>query len=190
MTQRLWYTPGLVVLGLLAFSGSVAHAQTVAPGPYYPMPSWDQTLACTTKATCPRFIVLSNFGGKAVLDRETGLVWEQSPSLERGSWRGAHQLCIGKIVGNRGGWRLPTIQELASLIDPTQPLGLGLPAGHPFSNVQSNIYWSATTAVNAAHIAWAVNFGSSDSVTQTPKDSLAFVNVWCVRGGGGQSVER
>jgi hypothetical protein len=42
-----------------------AVAQTVAAGPYYATPSWDQTLACTASATCPRFIVLSNFNNEA-----------------------------------------------------------------------------------------------------------------------------
>src|SRR5713101_6294178 len=60
---------GLVVLtvGLIV---NQAPAQTTANGPYYATPSWDQTLACTTLATCPRFIVLSNFNNQAVLDRE------------------------------------------------------------------------------------------------------------------------
>ena len=50
-------------------------AQTVANGPYYATPSWDQTLPANT-----RFIVLANFDNQAVLDRETGLVWHRAPS--------------------------------------------------------------------------------------------------------------
>lgn len=51
-----------------------ARAQTTAVGPYYATPSWDQKVQCDTQATCPRFIVLSNWNSEAVLDRETGLV--------------------------------------------------------------------------------------------------------------------
>ncbi len=47
----------------------------VANGPYYATPSWDQSLPVTT-----RFVVLTNFASDAVLDRETGLVWEKAPS--------------------------------------------------------------------------------------------------------------
>lgn len=50
-------------------------AQADSAGSYYPTPSWDQTLPAST-----RFTVLSNFAGAAVLDRNTGLVWEKSPS--------------------------------------------------------------------------------------------------------------
>jgi len=42
--------------------GSVrSDAQTTAAGPYLATPSWDQKLACETPATCPRFVVLSNW---------------------------------------------------------------------------------------------------------------------------------
>jgi hypothetical protein len=67
MKHRLFYTLGLIVLGVVAFATSPAKAQTTAPGPYYATPSWDQTLACTTIATCPRFIVLSNMSSAAVV---------------------------------------------------------------------------------------------------------------------------
>jgi len=75
MKQRVLLTATLVILGTLALTIVLAHAQTTSNGPYYATPSWDQKLQCDTQATCPRFIVLSNWGGAAVLDRETGLVW-------------------------------------------------------------------------------------------------------------------
>src|SRR5712692_129804 len=67
----------------------------------------------------PRFEVLLSYNDQAVLDNETGLVWEQSPGVVRRNWSNAHIHCNQKIVGNRKGFRLPTIQELASLIDPS-----------------------------------------------------------------------
>src|SRR5437660_12527200 len=65
MKHRLLYVFGLVVLGSLWLAAGPAAADAV--GPYYAAPSWDQTLAAST-----RFIVLSNMNGDAVLDRETG----------------------------------------------------------------------------------------------------------------------
>jgi Protein of unknown function (DUF1566) len=84
--------------------------------------------------------------------------------------------CLTKTVANRKGWRLPTVQELASLHD-----GTLLPAGHPFLNVQNDIYWSAsTTAANGPALAWFVSFadGHIANIFKT-----VTYNFWCVRGG-------
>jgi hypothetical protein len=75
MTHKLFCTLTLIALALVGFAANPAGAATTAAGPYYANPSWDQTLPSST-----RFIVLSNMNSAAVLDRETGLVWEQSPS--------------------------------------------------------------------------------------------------------------
>jgi hypothetical protein len=172
---------------MVAFAASPANAQTTANGPYYATPSWDQQLPAST-----RFIVLSNWGGAAVLDRETGLVWEKSPSTTPLHWIGplvegeAVTHCNQLTVGNRKGWRLPTVQELASLVDPTQS-NPSLPLGHPFINVQSSFYWSATTFADDTSVAWGVFFSTGD-VYNVGKGFRSFgfdCFVWCVRGGQG-----
>ena len=127
-----------------------------------------------------RFTVLASFNGQGVLDQETGLIWEQSPDTGSRSWIGAQIFCNQKIVGQRAGWRLPTIQELASLVDPTQA-NPALPVGHPFSNVGLSGSWSATTFVVTTS-AWVVEFFGG-AVFADPKDEPFF--VWCVRGGQG-----
>jgi hypothetical protein len=147
--------------------------------------SWDQQLPAST-----RFVVLSNWidadhpsGGAAVLDRETGLVWEQSPSMTFFVWREAELYCNRLSTGGRLGWRLPTIQELASLVDPSVGSPPALPSGHPFGNVQSFLYWSATTDAFNASDAWDVNFFSG--VVDDGNYKGASRHVWCVRGGQG-----
>jgi hypothetical protein len=113
MKHKLVDTFGIVILGLMGVAAGAANAQTTAPGPYYPIPSWDQKLQCDTQATCPRFVVLSDWGGAAVLDRETGLVWEKSPSTSAADWFAAQAHCIGLKTGGRMGWRLPICANLA-----------------------------------------------------------------------------
>ena len=51
MKQRVWLTATLVILGTLALTTALAHAQTISNGPYYATPSWDQKLQCDTSAT-------------------------------------------------------------------------------------------------------------------------------------------
>lgn len=180
--KHAWlYTIGLLLLGMVTFHTSPAKAATAA-GPYYATPSWDQQLQCDATATCPRFIVLSNWGNAAVLDRETGLVWEQSPSSVTLNWQIAQLVCNNLNKGNRKGWRLPTVQELASLIDPTQA-NPALPSGHPFTNVQSFPYWSATTFDIDTTDAFFVTFLNGLGSTIEKTDTTVF--AWCVRGGQG-----
>jgi hypothetical protein len=188
MKHKLSTTLALVVL-TMAFAAATARAQTVANGPYYAPPAWDQTLPAAT-----RFIVLSNMGSNAVLDRETGLVWEKSPLSPSGAetglrdWLSAQDSCNRKTVGNRKGWRLPTLQELTSLVDgdPANTSSPRLPPGHPFTIVPSFLYWSATAGAKNTSSAWVVTFidGGMASVDR----SLSFF-VWCVRGGQGVDAQ-
>ena len=150
--------------------------------------SWSEQI------TKKRFKVLDDFGGAAVLDNETGLVWEQGPSIETFCWTiSASSPCVGATglvdalshcyqleVGGRKGWRVPTIEELASLVDTSQP-SLTLPADHPF-DVQATPHWSATTNASDASRAWAVGF-STGLVFNPVKTATR--EVWCVRGGQG-----
>jgi Protein of unknown function (DUF1566) len=122
--------------------------------------------------------VLTQFGNAAVFDGETGLVWEQSPETNGQNWLNAQARCNTKTVGNRQGWRLPTLQELASLVKPTVRFGPTLP-GHPFTNVRASIYWSATTAAGNSAIAWFVSFEDA-RVANGLKTDTHF--VWCVLG--------
>lgn len=157
-------------------------AQAASTGKYYAVPSWDQQLKCNTTKACSRFVVLSDWGKAAVLDKETGLVWEQSPSTTTLAWIDAHVHCIQLTVDNRNGWRLPTVQELASLIDPTNS-SPALPSGHPFTNIQlAVVYWSANTVASDATSAWFSNFANGKMDYDAKS---AFNLAWCVRGGQG-----
>jgi Protein of unknown function (DUF1566) len=137
--------------------------------------SWDKKLPSTS-----RFTVLTDFGGAAVRDNETGLVWEQSPETKTVNWSAARFHCTTRKIGGRMGWRLPSVHELASLVDPSVSPGPTLPAGHPFTNVQAAHYWSATSFAGKPSHAWNVGFVMGMVHDIKVADSH---NVWCVRGG-------
>ena len=153
-------------------------------------PTWDKILPADdpggpSPATSSRFTCV--MGGAAVRDNETGLVWERLPLPNTGTitWSEAQSHCNTLTLGNRKGWRQPTLQELASLVDgdPANTSSPRLPAGHPFSNVHSAGYWSATTSVAAlTSSAWFVNFFGGDPSFDS-KSNANF--AWCVRGGQG-----
>lgn len=141
------------------------------------LPSWDQTLSADK-----RFSVVLN--GAAVLDKETGLVWEKDPSSATQTWLDGIENCYTRNVGVRKGWRLPSIEELNSLVD-TTTINPALPSGHPFGNIQMGWYWTINiNPKNNLHV-WYVDFASGNSGTDN-KYSSRF--IWCVRGGHGFDI--
>jgi hypothetical protein len=182
--QRLRNVTGgmlaLIAVGVLAVAVGVAWAVS-SNGPYYAMPAWDQKLPAST-----RFVVLLDWGSEAVLDRDTGLVWEQAPATVDQIWANARGACLNSTKGGRRGWRLPSIAELASLVDPSvSPGSPTLPPGHPFTNVLSLGYWSATTSADDSSLAWIVVFQNGLATRSSKPGALL---VWCVRGAMQESV--
>jgi hypothetical protein len=157
------------------------------------LPTWDNTFPAAL-----RFKVLANFNGEAVLDRETGLVWQRSPSTSLFLYVDARHECDRLIVGgpsrvspgfSRMGWRLPKIHELTSLIDPNVAGPVFLPAGHPFLNVGQFQYWSGSLkqfypgiSARVMQISEPVNnFVFSANIDPA---SNVVEHVWCVRAPG------
>jgi hypothetical protein len=168
---------GLLAVGCVSGGDPAALAQSAGATDLSGIPpNWDKALPAAQ-----RFVLLTALNNDAVRDNNTGLVWEKSPQTATATWNGARFMCINKNVGGQKGWRLPSIPDLASLIDPSvAPPGPTLPSGHPFTNIQSAGYWSATTNAEDASDAWFVYFGRGfvdhDSKTHTG-------HAWCVRGG-------
>ena len=166
---------GLLLAAFIGLMGFNEHAFAAKKG-FIP-PAWYQKLPASDRFQ----LVLDD---AAVLDKETGLVWEQSPDTTTQIWSTAIYYAYNKNVGGRGGWRLPTIEELRSLVDPTQS-NPALPSGHPFTNVQSDYYWSSTTNVNPTSNAWYVGFYNGNVNTANKGGSFY---VWYVRGGHGHDA--
>ncbi len=149
-------------------------------------PTWGQVLPAAQ-----RFQLV--LGGVAVLDKETGLVWERSPSTDDFYMRNVDPAtyavlhCNDLTLGNRKGWRLPLIQELASLVDPSIPSpGPMLPSGHPFLNIQE-FYWSANTDGDQGEgFFWTQLFTTGAA---SPHPALAGSYAWCVRGLQGTDIQ-
>jgi hypothetical protein len=183
-----WAISGALAVALLMSLASVARGgsldPTAPPGSTMRtleelQPAWNQKLSATGGCDSPRFDCIFFSGSPlfvdlAVFDRETGLVWQRNPAEGFvASWGEAAGQCRGLQLAGRYGWRLPTVEELSSLIEND-----AMPAGHPFLGDVNSTFWTSTAEPGlpdyAAIVApWA---GFVSATTKTTDEG-----VWCVR---------
>ena len=154
-------------------------------------PTWSEVFPGNERFV-PTTFVDANGDPAAYCDRETGNVWEAVPSSGTFIWGDEEELsdaqryCLNRIVGTNGqkGWRLPSIAELASLVDVTSTSctvdNLCIPDGSPFDiEQQLLVFWSATEFTGNPASAWIVGFfnGDVDSIAKGFSE-----RAWCMRG--------
>jgi hypothetical protein len=110
--------------------------------------------------------------GSGVLSWTNALVWSNNVSS------GKCGLSDGSAVGQ---WRLPTVNELQSLINAEQANSAAWLNASGFQNVQSvSSYWSSTTYAAGTTYGWYVAM-SGESINYNLKTTPYY--VWSVRGG-------
>ncbi|MDD2366041.1 MAG: DUF1566 domain-containing protein [Desulfuromonadaceae bacterium] len=143
----------------------------------------------------PRFTDNSN---GTVTDNLTGLIWlknanctDTAGGIAKSSgyltWNNAITWSSALATGTcgltdssrAGQWRLPNRKELQSLVDRSQA-NPALPAGHPFSGVQSDYYWSSTSDAYDSTFACFVNM--NNGLVSNYYKSYNYY-VWPVRSG-------
>ncbi len=132
----------------------------------------------------PRFT--DNSDG-TITDNLTGLIWWKQTSITASSWNNAIDYCnllannIGGLTdgSSAGDWRLANVKEYFSLLDFSRGnSGQNmLPAGHPFSNTTSQIYWASNTAEWFTTQAYTVGLGTGTVSTQSKINSYRFFAV-------------
>jgi hypothetical protein len=145
------------------------------------------TLLCFSPTHAARF---NDNGDQTVTDTQTGLTWTKDANLPGTDLDYSGSLdFVAAMNGSHSfgyqDWRLPAIDELASLIDHNRS-NPSLPAGHPFSNVAASYYWSATQVPGSdlSVMNWEVDFYFGNlSSNHTWNNDL----LWPVRGTMGGS---
>lgn len=98
---------------------------------------------------------------KVVIDHTSGLMWQQSGSSKTWSFAPGAQDYIHELNNKRyagySDWRLPTIEELASLIEPTETHGFYL---DPIFAIADSMYLSSDNVTSDESRQWGVSFGS------------------------------
>ena len=113
-----------------------------------------------------------------VHDGLTGLIWTRSADLADGltTWDGALRLVAALAEKDGRPWRLPTINELESLVDASRHTP-ALPEGHPFTDLRDG-YWSSTTS--ALESDWAMCLYLHKGATGVGFKTGAEFHVWAV----------
>lgn len=75
------------------------------------------------------------------VDPENGLMWERDSPTNTVTWADADAYCNGFLLGGHADWRLPTINELRSIVRGCEATELG-------GNCQVSIYCNAMSCAN------------------------------------------
>ncbi|WP_437785229.1 DUF1566 domain-containing protein [Sorangium sp. So ce1097] len=95
-----------------------------------------------------------------VMDNYTRLIWQQGDSPTTMSWADAASYCATLDL-NGHTWRLPSIRELATLVDEAQvapSINRAMFPDTQYGARSNDWYWGSHEAVRNAPAAWALNF--------------------------------
>jgi Protein of unknown function (DUF1566)/Viral BACON domain len=124
-------------------------------------------------------------GNGTVTDIETKLMWQQRTDENDMDWYYAtSNYCPGLSLAGYKDWRLPTLDELKTLVDLTQRRPT---INHMFfPNTVSSVYWSSTTDAGYTDDAWGVDFNGGYDYSND-RDGSYYVRA--VRGGQSGSLD-
>jgi hypothetical protein len=141
------------------------------------------TLPQSASANAPsgHYVVAAGSGtGKGtVYDTKSLLTWEQTTSSPLYNWADAKTYCagVGASLGGTG-WRLPTLKELMSIVDYSQPTGPMIdPTAFPSTPVGT--FWSSSPYLISSSNWMLVDFGSGGAADGSAASGLG--RVRCVR---------
>ena len=117
---------------------------------------------------------VSTKGHKTV--QEGNLMWQDDndAATVQNNWQGAIDYCQNLNLAGHSDWRLPSFDELRTIVDKNN---------HPaikseFKNTASDVYWSSTPVAGNSYYAWGIYF---DGGYESSYDKDANVYVRCVR---------
>jgi hypothetical protein len=127
-----------------------------------------------------RFTVGTGATAACVTDNLTGLMWMGAPNFTAGTWANALTTANNLTLCGFTDWRLPNVNELESLVNSEVADQAGFLNARGFSSVQADNYWSSSTYVGIAFVAWYVGMGFGDTNAGNKANSYY---VWPVRAG-------
>jgi alpha-tubulin suppressor-like RCC1 family protein len=128
-----------------------------------------------------------DMGDGTVIDHSTGIMWTRSANIFKMplTWQSAKQYIYKMNIGEvpnfgHSNWRLPSIQEIETLIDKTS-FYPAIPKSSPFENVLPAFYWSATVQTGILQQVWFMDM-SSGTTALDMASYCTYKHIWPVRG--------
>ena len=113
-----------------------------------------------------------------VYDSSINLTWQddkRAKTITR-NWKDSIEYCKNLDFKTYNDWRLPTKNELITIVDDTRKPAIKV----EFKNSTSNYYWSSFTYDSGSDFAWYIDFSNSDAYNSF-KDNNYYIR--CVRSG-------
>ena len=114
--------------------------------------------------------------GGSVTDNTTGLVWQSATSGSTLTWQDALAYCETLALDGVSTWRLPSVKELASIVDLTQ---ITPAISTAFSSRPASVFWTATPTPGFPTTGYAMDFSSGASASINHAFTLSY-DVRCV----------
>ncbi len=170
----------------------VVLAWPVASAGAWPVPDTGQTQIYATGDdgyySINPHIYTDNSDG-TVTDNGTTLMWEQQDDDKTRTWADANSYCEALTLAGYTDWRLPTVLELAILVDRSKSNPAVVDKTiFPGANT-NNPYWSSSINTNLSYPAHAFHVKFNDGYVDYG-DKTVGEYVRCVRGGPAQEVSK
>ena len=131
---------------------------------------------CRASATAGRYTLTAD----TVFDTRTTLTWQRiivdASSGGAYTWTEAKAHCQSLTLAGQNPWRLPTVKELASLVD-IRSMDPAWDTG-AFPSIANWFTWSSTAYTSDSSLAWSVGTSTGDVLRE---DAIDHNVVRCVR---------
>ena len=139
----------------------------------------------------PRFTPGTGAEAECMIDNLTGLMWPKSGNLPNSTktWNDAIDYANNLTLCGHDDWRLSNVNELESIVNPSQSnVGEWLNT-QGFTNVQSSLfYWSSTSYSGSADYKRTVNMSDGHRGYVDGSGWVSVAYIWPVRAGQSGSV--
>ena len=117
-------------------------------------------------------------GDGTITDTNTSLMWQRSFASNL-NWDDSDNFCIYLSLGGNTDWRLPTIDELQSIVFPSAHPTIDPVFACPY--LGDNLYFWSDTTGSSVNDVWVLNFVNG-GVLLKPVESTQNLYSRCVRG--------